>query len=81
LGNCRQLLDHLCDYLDETGTARQTAEVEQHLARCRKCRILCETTRQTVSLYRRMWIAYELPADVEERLMTALERQIGRISI
>lgn len=76
--NCRQFLDELCDYLDGTTDARHFAETERHLARCRKCRIVCETTRQTIGIYRRMWTACSVPADVEQRLMDRLAKHIGR---
>jgi anti-sigma factor RsiW len=76
--NCRQFLDELCDHLDGTADARRFAETERHLARCRKCRILCETTRQTIAMYRRSWTVCALPADVEQRLMDRLERHLGK---
>jgi anti-sigma factor RsiW len=76
--DCRQFLDELCDYVDGTVDARRFVETERHLARCRKCRIVCETTRQTIAIYRRMWSVCTLPPDVEERLMSALAKRIGR---
>jgi anti-sigma factor RsiW len=76
--NCRQFLDELCDYLDGTADSQTFLDTERHLAMCRKCRIVCETTRQTVALYRRMWSVYGLPSGVERRLMAALEKHIGR---
>jgi len=76
--NCRQFLEELCDYLDSTADARRFVETERHLARCRKCRIVCETTRQTIAIYRRTWSVCTLPADVERRLMAALAKHIGK---
>jgi len=73
--NCRQFLHEVSDYLDG---AADCAEVESHLAACRKCRIVCETTRQTIRLYHRWEGAAELPADVEARLMACLEQRIAR---
>jgi predicted anti-sigma-YlaC factor YlaD len=75
---CRQFVEELCDYLDGTSDRHHLAEIERHLALCRKCRIVCETTRQTVTLYRQMWPAGALPADVEQRLMATLEKRVGK---
>jgi hypothetical protein len=72
--NCRQFMGELCDYLDG---APHSVDVVRHLSACRKCRIVCETTRQTILLYR-IWPACPLPAEVEQRLMAALESRIGR---
>jgi len=65
---CREFLNELCDYLD----GKCSAKAEHHLARCRRCRIVCETTRQTVALYRRWSTDCAVPEDVERRLMAAL---------
>lgn len=74
--NCRELPRALGDYMDgaqEPGGA----EVERHLKACRKCRIVCETTRQTVRLYRSAWKVCTLPADIEARLMDAIQRRMS----
>lgn len=70
--NCRQFLGELCDYLDNPQDAGHSTELEGHLAACRKCRIVCETTRQTVRLYKSCWSVCEVPPDVEARLLAAI---------
>ena len=76
--NCRQFLNELCDYLDGTEDAQQLVETERHLARCRKCRIVSETTRQTIAMYRRMYRVCTLPLDVEERLTATLSKHFEK---
>ena len=76
--NCGQFLDELCDYLDGTADERHFAESERHLAQCRKCRIVCDTTRQTIAIYRHTWSAFTLPADVEQRLMAFLAEHYAK---
>lgn len=76
--NCRQFLNELCDYLDGTADAQHCLETERHLAQCRKCRIVCETTRQTILIYRRNWAVFALPADVEQRLTATLSKHMGK---
>lgn len=72
--DCRQFLNGLCDYLDGTSDAASTAAVECHLRNCPKCRVICATVRETVRIYKRAWPECCVPADVEARLMAAIER-------
>lgn len=75
---CRVFFDQLSDYIDGELAASLCAELEHHLADCPNCRIVVDTTRKTVSLYRRTGQA-EMPAGVSERLWQALE-QAGLLS-
>ncbi|MCL4299852.1 MAG: zf-HC2 domain-containing protein [Anaerolineae bacterium] len=75
---CRMFFDQLSDYVDGELAASLCAELEHHLADCPNCRIVVDTTRKTVSLYRRTGQA-EMPAGVSERLWQALE-QAGLLS-
>lgn len=71
---CRDFFNQLSDYIDGELAASLCAELEQHLAGCPNCRIVVDTTRKTVSLYRRYGRPAELPAGVSERLWQAIER-------
>lgn len=71
--NCRQFCQYLSDYVDGELAALLCVELEQHLADCPNCRVVVDTTRKTVSLYRRYGQA-ELPAGVSERLWRAIEQ-------
>ncbi len=73
---CRAFALAVSDYLDGAIAADLRAAVEDHLARCPCCRVLCETTRRTIELCRRLPPPV-VPADVESRLMAALARRIG----
>lgn len=70
---CRDFCNQLSDYIDGELAASLCAELEQHLAGCPNCRIVVDTTRKTVNLYRRYGQA-ELPAGVSERLWQAIEQ-------
>lgn len=50
--DCRHLLDDLSSYLDGEASAIVCAEIEQHLQECADCRVLVDTLRKTVYLYR-----------------------------
>jgi predicted anti-sigma-YlaC factor YlaD len=70
--HCREMLGDLSDYLDGELDTELCAQIEQHLARCGDCRILVDTLRQTITLYRTH--GHEaLPQDARERLYAVLD--------
>jgi anti-sigma factor RsiW len=75
---CRQLLHVFCDYLDGAMDPQSRETIDRHLKHCRHCRILCQTTRRTLDLYRGRPPCV-VPAEVEGRLMASLERRFGSI--
>jgi anti-sigma factor RsiW len=48
------------------------AEIERHMAECGDCRIVVDTLRKTVSLYRR-YGHEDVPADAKGRLYAVLK--------
>jgi anti-sigma factor RsiW len=68
---CGQLLAHLSDYVDGTLQAGLCRELEQHLAGCDDCRIVLNTLKKTVELYRLEGPA-GMPDAVRERLFKRL---------
>ena len=76
---CQALLAQLGDYIDGELEAALCTEIEQHLAGCDDCRVLVDTTRKTVLLYRQhhQHRQVELPPDVTTRLWQALENEAG----
>lgn len=73
---CKQFLDELSDYLDETVDSAVRSRLEQHIQECPNCWVMCDTTKKTVQIYKGM-DPYPIPQDVEARLMAALERKIA----
>jgi anti-sigma factor RsiW len=69
---CRHLLGELSEYLDGEASAEFCAEIERHLADCEDCRIVVDTLRKTVLLYRDL-PQPGLPAGARERLYRALD--------
>lgn len=57
--------------MDGDGSLMRRAELDAHLKECPRCRILCDTTRRTVELYKKA-ICCGVPVEVESRLMSAL---------
>lgn len=71
-GLCHDLLGQLSDYVDGELEASLCAELEAHLAECPNCRVMVDTVRKTIILYRTQ-AAVELPSDIEARLYKVLE--------
>ena len=71
--NCKHLLGALSDYIDgELGSAL-CSEIEQHLQGCEDCRIVVDSLRKTVYLYKVTAGSPGVPTDVRERLYKRLE--------
>ncbi|MBI5878458.1 MAG: zf-HC2 domain-containing protein [Chloroflexi bacterium] len=69
--DCRHLLGDLSAYLDGDAAPVVCAEIERHLRDCADCRVVIDTLRKTVTLYRTQ-PASRLPDDARDRLYAAL---------
>jgi anti-sigma factor RsiW len=50
--NCTDLLSHLSDYFDDHLTAELREEISEHTAGCQHCRVVLNTTHQTIEVYK-----------------------------
>jgi anti-sigma factor RsiW len=73
---CKEFFQELSDYLDENVDAEVRAQLEAHILECPNCWVISDTTKKTIRIYRGM-DPHPIPADVESRLMAALERKIA----
>jgi len=73
---CKDFLKELSDYLDENIDAELRAKLERHITECPNCWVIADTTRKTIQIYKGME-RYPVPADVESRLMQALEKKMA----
>lgn len=69
---CRELLGNLSLYIDGEAEQALCDEIEAHMAECDNCRIMVDTLRKTITLYRAA-PAEPLPDEVEERLYKRLD--------
>jgi predicted anti-sigma-YlaC factor YlaD len=69
---CETLLTYLSDYIDQNLTEDLTAEAQEHLATCQNCRVVLDTTQQTIFLYRRQG-QRTIPAARRQRLFNQLQ--------
>ncbi len=73
---CSEAVKQLWEYLDRTLAAEDHAQVEHHLALCRRCCGEMELAKELRS-FLAMHASEEIPADVRDRLdrfLTALGR-------
>jgi len=75
LVTCKDFLDELNDFLDETVEASVKQELEQHLSECPNCYVICDTTKKTIQIYRGTE-PYPMPPEVHQRLLSALHRKV-----
>jgi anti-sigma factor RsiW len=68
---CADFLKELTDYLDATIDESTRAELEDHLAWCHNCYVICNTTKKTIEIYRDSEL-YELPDDLRSKLELAI---------
>jgi predicted anti-sigma-YlaC factor YlaD len=71
--HCPDLLPELADFIDGTAGKEVCAEIEKHLAECPDCRIMVDTLRKTIYLYRTREDHFELPEGFRERLFMSLD--------
>jgi len=68
---CRCFVAGLNDFLDGGLDAANQAQFDRHASDCVRCRIVWETTRKTIELYR-TFPAGMVPPALERRLMEAI---------
>ena len=69
--NCTDLLTHLSDYFDDQLSPRLIEEIRAHTAGCQHCRVVLDTTEQTIKVYKGKEI-YEVSDELRERLHSAI---------
>ncbi len=71
---CKDFLSELNDYLDQTTDPEIRRRVEEHISECPNCWVVLDTTKKTLQVFKGME-PQEIPTDVHDRLMAALQRK------
>jgi len=71
---CKKFIHELSDYLDNELDSALRQELEEHMGRCPDCRIIIDTTRVTIQVYRGCE-PYPIPQSLHDRLLDALRRR------
>lgn len=74
---CSDVVRELTDYLDGDLSPALVQSLERHLCDCHDCRLVVDTTKKTIHIYRNSQ-PLPLPADVEARLHQALASKLNR---
>ena len=69
---CEELLQYLSDYIDQELDEELTTEAQEHLATCHNCRVMLDTTQQTIFLFREQGKRV-IPAARRQRLFDQLQ--------
>lgn len=68
---CNAIKEQLSEYIDGELDDGLCAAIQTHLADCDDCRVLVDTLRKTILLYRQQSSA-AMPAEVKDRLYRVL---------
>ncbi len=49
---CKEFLQELNDYLDETGDIDLRGRIESHITKCPNCFVILDTTKKTIQVYK-----------------------------
>jgi anti-sigma factor (TIGR02949 family) len=72
---CKEFLNELNDYLDESVDRDLRAKLESHVTECPNCWVVFDTTKKTLKVYKGMEPQC-IPEEVKARLMLALQKKI-----
>jgi len=74
---CRNIVKELSNYLDSALDTSLQASIEEHLDGCEDCRVVVDTTKQTIQIFCNSEPA-PLPEDTRRRLHEALRSRLRR---
>ena len=72
---CKQFLQELNEFLDESLDPQIRAELQRHVNECPNCWVVYNTTEKTLRVFKGME-PKPIPEPIHSRLMDALERKI-----
>ena len=74
--DCKEVLANLSCYVDGDGSAELRAALEEHIAKCRRCRVIFDTTGKALKIVLDVE-PFEVPLAVSARLYARLERVLS----
>lgn len=77
--DCKDVLENLSSYVDGHGSAEMREALEDHIAHCRRCRVIVDTTRRTLKLVLDV-DPFEVPLAVSARLYARIEAVLSEVS-
>ncbi len=74
---CKTIITELADYLDEALDPGLRTQIEEHLGKCKDCRVVVDTCRQTIDIFCNSEPA-PLPSATRMKLHEALAKRLRR---
>jgi len=74
---CKDFLNELGEYLDDSLEPEIRAKLHQHVSECPNCWVVLDTTQKTIKVYKGIE-PQTIPADIHSRLMSALQRKFAQ---
>jgi len=74
--DCKTVLANISEYVDGEVSSELRKALEEHVARCRRCRVVLDTTRRTLKIILDAE-PFEVPLAVSARLYTRLEEVLS----
>lgn len=74
--DCREVLQNLSSYIDGETSAELRRALEGHIARCRRCRVVFDSTERMLTIVTDA-NPFEVPLSVSARLYTRLEKVLS----
>ncbi len=71
---CKEFLQELNEFLDETADLELRARLNAHVTQCPNCFVIFDTTKRTLRVYKGLE-PQDIPPDVRTRLMRAIEKR------
>jgi anti-sigma factor (TIGR02949 family) len=73
---CKEFLNELSDFLDDSLDRDLREKIEKHVSQCPNCWVILDTTQKTIKVYKGLE-PQPIPQDIHSRLMVALEKKIA----
>jgi predicted anti-sigma-YlaC factor YlaD len=78
--DCRKFLEEFSDFIDGQSTIGVREAIEEHLALCKKCEVLYNSTQRTLKIIGdNSEQTFELPTDVSTRLYDRLRTRLKEL--
>ena len=77
---CRDIIQELASYFDEALEPTLRVSIEEHLFKCKNCRIVVDTTKKTIDIFCNSEPA-PLPEDTRLRLRDALKKRLRGVRV
>ena len=71
--DCKEVLANLSNYVDGDASAELRAALEEHIAKCRRCRVVFDTTAKALKIVLDVE-PFEVPLAVSARLYARLDK-------